>query len=140
MKNDNKGFSLIELIVVIAIMAILVGVLAPQFIKYIESSKQSTDIQNAAAIKSAIDVGVADDLITADVTVEITSGGSIKVSDTGKAALEAVGLSQSTTCKSSGWTAGQIASYDYDTFTWSVDAAGSPNNNVPNKDICTAFK
>ena len=27
----NKGFSLVELIIVIAIMAVLVGVLAPQF-------------------------------------------------------------------------------------------------------------
>ncbi|MBO6205612.1 MAG: prepilin-type N-terminal cleavage/methylation domain-containing protein, partial [Lachnospiraceae bacterium] len=38
MKN-NKGFSLVELIIVIAIMAILVGVMAPQLIKYIEKSK-----------------------------------------------------------------------------------------------------
>ena len=29
----NKGFSLVELIIVIAIMAVLVGVLAPQYIK-----------------------------------------------------------------------------------------------------------
>ncbi len=38
----NKGFSLVELIIVIAIMAVLVGVLAPQFIKYVE---QSRDLQ-----------------------------------------------------------------------------------------------
>lgn len=34
-KRNNKGFSLVELIIVIAIMAILAGVLAPQFVKYI---------------------------------------------------------------------------------------------------------
>ena len=38
MKN-NKGFSLVELIIVIAIMAILVGVIAPQLILYIEKSR-----------------------------------------------------------------------------------------------------
>ena len=32
-KRNNKGFSLVELIIVIAIMAILAGVLAPQFVK-----------------------------------------------------------------------------------------------------------
>ncbi|NLP34751.1 MAG: prepilin-type N-terminal cleavage/methylation domain-containing protein, partial [Clostridiales bacterium] len=33
---NNKGFSLVELIVVIAIMAVLAGVAAPQVIKYID--------------------------------------------------------------------------------------------------------
>ena len=32
-KMNNKGFSLVELIIVIAIMVILVGALAPQFFK-----------------------------------------------------------------------------------------------------------
>lgn len=43
-KRNNKGFSLVELIIVIAIMAILAGVLAPQFVKYIGRSRISTDI------------------------------------------------------------------------------------------------
>ena len=34
MKKNNKGFSLVELIIVIAIMAILAGALAPALIKY----------------------------------------------------------------------------------------------------------
>ena len=33
-KTNNKGFSLVELIVVIAIMAVLVGVMAPQFLNW----------------------------------------------------------------------------------------------------------
>lgn len=40
-KLGNKGFSLVELIVVIAIMAVLVGVLAPTLIKNIEKSRES---------------------------------------------------------------------------------------------------
>ncbi|MCI6164409.1 MAG: type II secretion system GspH family protein, partial [Lachnospira sp.] len=39
----NKGFSLVELIVVIAIMAVLVGVLAPTLIRNVEKSRESTD-------------------------------------------------------------------------------------------------
>ena len=52
-QKNNKGFSLVELIVVIAIMAVLVGVLAPQFIKYVERSRQSTDLQNVEELKNA---------------------------------------------------------------------------------------
>lgn len=52
MKN-NKGFSLVELIIVIAIMAVLVAVLAPQYTKYVEKSRQSTDISAADSILSA---------------------------------------------------------------------------------------
>lgn len=58
-KMNNKGFSLVELIIVIAIMAVLVGILAPQFIKYVEQSKRSTDIQNAQSYASAILTDVA---------------------------------------------------------------------------------
>ena len=62
MKN-NKGFSLVELIIVIAIMAILVGVMAPQLIKYIEKSKVSSDTQlldtwHTAIVTSMMDPAV----------------------------------------------------------------------------------
>ena len=39
-KIDNKGLTLIELIIVIAIMAIMVGVIAPQMVKYIARARQ----------------------------------------------------------------------------------------------------
>lgn len=53
MKKNNKGFSLVELIIVIAIMAILAGALAPALIKYINKSRRSADISNADTIRSA---------------------------------------------------------------------------------------
>lgn len=56
----NKGFSLVELIIVIAIMAVLVGVLAPQYLKYVHNSKVSTDVQNAQEMATAINVAIAD--------------------------------------------------------------------------------
>ncbi len=38
--HNSKGFSIVELVVVIAIMAVLVGVVAPNFFKYINSNRQ----------------------------------------------------------------------------------------------------
>lgn len=41
-QKNNKGFSLVELIVVVAIMAVLVGVLAPAYLRYIEKARRQT--------------------------------------------------------------------------------------------------
>ena len=59
MKN-NKGFSLVELIIVIAIMAILVGVMAPQLIKYIEKTNVSSDVQLCKTVKTAMETAATD--------------------------------------------------------------------------------
>lgn len=65
MKN-NKGFSLVELIIVIAIMAILVGVMAPQLIKYIEKSNVSSDTQLCDSVKTAITTAMMDPAVIND--------------------------------------------------------------------------
>lgn len=89
-KKNNKGFSLVELIVVIAIMAVLVGVLAPQFIKYVEKSRASTDLDNCQAIISAVQVGVADEDVTvADdtYTITVTRGSAVTITASGSGSL-----------------------------------------------------
>ncbi len=58
--RNNKGFSLVELIIVIAIMAILVGVMAPQLIKYIEKTNVSSDVQLCDSVKTAITTAMMD--------------------------------------------------------------------------------
>lgn len=65
----NKGFSLVELIIVIAIMAVLVGVLAPQYVKYLNKSKISADTQLADSIHSAITNTMLDPAVTAPATM-----------------------------------------------------------------------
>ncbi len=65
MKN-NKGFSLVELIIVIAIMAILVGVMAPQLIKYINKAKVTNDLRTMDAIYQALIYAANDPVVIQD--------------------------------------------------------------------------
>ena len=44
-KSNDKGFSLVELIIVISIMAILLGVVGTQVLPYLNKSKESNDNQ-----------------------------------------------------------------------------------------------
>ena len=101
MKKNNKGFSLVELIVVIAIMAVLVGVLAPQLMKYVEKSREATDIQNCDSIASALKAYYADkEDQTDDVTINVTSTG---VSETSDPAVKDAGMVK-TKLKGKNWS------------------------------------
>lgn len=66
----NKGFSLVELIIVIAIMAILTGLLAPQLIKYVERSRTASDDRNIELLESTTNIVLND----TDVTTAIAAG------------------------------------------------------------------
>ena len=69
-KKNNKGFTLVELIVVIAILGVLMAVLVPQYIQYVEKSKEGTDkavmgeILHAANVEAAMGERTADETIT----------------------------------------------------------------------------
>ena len=62
-KLGNKGFSLVELIVVIAIMAVLVGVLAPTLIRNVERSRESTDLQNLDSLRGAVVTSLSNETV-----------------------------------------------------------------------------
>lgn len=76
MKKDNKGFSLVELIIVIAIMAILIGVVAVQVIPYLEKSRVGKDRQTVDTVYSAFQTAIAStEGLTGDIKLKIDSNG-----------------------------------------------------------------
>ncbi|MEG1255630.1 prepilin-type N-terminal cleavage/methylation domain-containing protein [Clostridium sp.] len=53
-RDKKKGFTLMELIVVMGIISVLVFITAPTFISKIEDAKLSADIANAKSIATAV--------------------------------------------------------------------------------------
>ena len=56
----NRGFSLVELIIVIAIMAILAAAIAPALIRYINKSRRASDVETASVINHAVEYAYAE--------------------------------------------------------------------------------
>lgn len=59
-KKTDRGFSLIELIIAIAILIILTGLLAPQFMKYIEKSRKAACLNNIDVMLQEYQVAMID--------------------------------------------------------------------------------
>lgn len=70
LKENNKGFSLVELIIVMAIMAILIGAIAPQVMSYVENSRESKDMELLDTVYTAAQTAIAskDTAVTADIS------------------------------------------------------------------------
>ena len=132
-QKNNKGFSLVELIVVIAIMAVLVGVLAPQFIKYVE---KSTDMQSVQQLKSSVETDISDNENVTSATIAISGK---KATTTITASSGTVTPSTSSAAlKSSGWP---TITYTLDpgTGAWSTTATATTNTKNPKKDMNEVF-
>lgn len=60
-KKNNKGFSLVELIVVVLIMAIIAVALAPQVMKWVNESRKSADASTYDSVVAAAQDALADE-------------------------------------------------------------------------------
>ena len=70
--KSNKGFSLVELIVVIVILGILVGIAVPNLLSYINKSRISSDIASAEVVLRTAMTSYAD-MVSKNVAVDDTS-------------------------------------------------------------------
>ena len=95
-RKNNKGFSLVELIVVVLIIAIIAVALAPQVVKYVGKARTSVEANNAATLKSAVQAAVAEyqsqvdvkDLTTVTYNIDKNSTVSVSGNDTNKYTTE----------------------------------------------------
>lgn len=59
-KKNNKGFTLVELIIVIAIIAILVAVLAPNYVRHVDRSRWSSDRNDCESLLQEVRTAIVD--------------------------------------------------------------------------------
>lgn len=127
LSGSNEGFSLVELIIVIAIMAILIGVVALAVIPYLEKSRESKDLQALSTLSGALSTAVADVKATGSGTIDLTIGQSIpKVASPSNdqdkiknAMAEVIGdakvdLSSNAATSNNGGVSGQVVTCYYD--------------------------
>lgn len=130
-KMNNKGFSLVELIIVIAIMAILVGVLAPQYIKFVEKSKISTDKDNIGALIDAVHVCATEGNITGVVEYTVETTGTTGTGTNSDKVEEYIGSLTKIKLSSSKWAAGGVyVKYDASDNSILIKDGGSSGTTI----------
>jgi prepilin-type N-terminal cleavage/methylation domain-containing protein len=87
-RKQNKGFTLAELLIVVAIIAVLVAISIPIFTSQLEKSREAVDLAN---LRSAYALGVAK-LSSEDKPSNLTNSSAIYVYAPSKGTLELYGI------------------------------------------------
>lgn len=90
-RKRDKGFSLIELVIAIAIMVILAGLLVPQVTQYIEKSREARDVQAMNMVYTAVQGALTnedayhdmlnDSTLKNSFITELQTAGGVKLAD-----------------------------------------------------------
>ena len=59
-KINNRGFSLVELVVIIAVLVVLLAILAPFLLRYVENSRIQKDESSMDELCGAIKLAMSD--------------------------------------------------------------------------------
>lgn len=84
-RKNKKGFSLVELIIVIAIMVALIAVMAPAFVKYVQKSRDAALATAAEDLEKTVQTFYGDpdcqyEAKSSSIQVEVT-GGKLTLTD-----------------------------------------------------------
>lgn len=102
---NNRGFSLVELVIVIVILGLMLTLLSPVYTKFIFKSQASTDVHNMQEIKTAVEVFYAENGVdgTDEFILEQSDDNIIITSSDKDEILESAGYGSEISLKSSRW-------------------------------------
>ena len=86
-RKNKKGFSLVELIIVIAIMVALIAVMAPAFVKYVQKSRDAALATAAEDLEKTIQTFYGDPDCTYDIPDNATIEVKVAANSEGKLVL-----------------------------------------------------
>ena len=129
MKRGQEGFTLVELIVVIAILGILAGIGIPAYSGYVEKANKGADIALANEIGNALILGYYDGTIKEPAGVTVDVNGVVEVKGEGaEDAMKAV--------FGEDWRASEAMKVKYSGWGGATGAAGYVNTNYAgNEDV-----
>lgn len=76
LSGEREGFSLVELIIVIAIMAILIGIIALAVLPYLERSRESKDKQTLDTVYGAFQTALSEEEAAKAAITKAGTGGT----------------------------------------------------------------
>ena len=128
-RNNKKGFTIVELVIVIAVIAILAGVLIPTFAGIVAKANKSAAQQEAAALyKEAYALDLADG-------VHNGKEGTEEIDEVeGKTVTYTVTVSGSTTTISFSYTNADGYTARFDGAEWTVEKAENAPTEDPTED------
>ena len=116
MKKNNRGFTLAELLIVVAIIAVLVAIAIPVFTSQLEKAREATDLANIRAAYAEVVVDAIEDNEATTKTVNLKQ--TVGEWQTTDAAQTLVDI-----CGDSSYVTGNPAKSGKATITW---VAGAP--------------
>lgn len=119
-KLNKKGFTLAELLIVVAIIAVLVAISIPIFSSQLKKARLATNQANARAAYAAIEAQyLMDDTKTGDFTYEVGTGSIAATASTSGTAIPSADISAWTV------TDADLGKKTYKKWTLTVDTDGT---------------
>jgi prepilin-type N-terminal cleavage/methylation domain-containing protein len=135
--KKQSGFTLIELMIVVAIIAILAAIAIPAYTNYIKTAKVSTYVDNFDAahrmVKAeAAKLAAGGECVNGGVIAELNEGNKRAIGDETAVAFQAGGGTTNGVVYINGLTNGCPVAGNQVTISAGGAAAGTDNNDYPN--------